>query len=96
MNIHVTNLGSKITEESLHAAFSAHGKVASAELVYDLFTGAPRGFAYVDMPDEAEAQKAITSMHGAVVDGQSLQVKPAAPKPSQQGSYRVKTSRDFS
>ena len=59
MNLYVSNLGDQITDESLGAIFATHGKVASARIIKDRFNGYSRGFAFVHMPDDEEAQKAI-------------------------------------
>lgn len=87
MNLYVSNLGEKVTDESLHAIFSTHGTVGSAKVITDHFTGYSRGFGFVDMPDDAEANNAISKINGTVVDGRSLAVKEAKPKTEHKGSY---------
>ncbi|HEV7620930.1 MAG TPA: RNA-binding protein [Flavisolibacter sp.] len=89
MNIYISNLGDKITDESLRTLFAEHGKVNSAKVITDHFTGYPRGFAFVDMPDETEASLAITKINGSILEGQTLSVKEARPKEEHKGSYAV-------
>ncbi|MDB5196981.1 MAG: hypothetical protein JWP88_1352 [Flaviaesturariibacter sp.] len=91
MHIHVSNLGQQITDESLHATFSAHGEVGHTEIAMDAFTGLPRGFAVVEMPNDAEATAAIAHINGSVINGMAISAAPAAPKREPQGSYAVGT-----
>lgn len=93
MNIQVSNLGSNITEESLHAAFSTYGKVLRAELMYDQFTGAARGFAYVEMDNVEDGDKAVSLLNGAIVDGKVLSVKRSFDRIMNRGSYPVRSRR---
>ncbi len=80
MNIYVGNLSREITEEDLQQAFEAFGKVASATLIKDKFTGEPRGFGFVEMPAKAEAQSAINGLNGKELKGQTLNVNEARPR----------------
>ena len=75
MNIHVSNLGTQVTEDSLNATFSAYGIVESVTIVTDQFNGKPKGFAFVEMPLETEAITAIEKLNNAVVNGLHLSVK---------------------
>jgi RNA recognition motif-containing protein len=87
MNLYVSNLGEKTTDESLKAAFVTHGQVSSAKIIKDHFTGYSRGFAFVEMPNEAEANNAISKLNGSSIDGQIISVKEAKPKVEHKGSY---------
>lgn len=88
MRIHVSNLATEITDESLNATFATYGKVNATSIVLDGFTGRPRGFGFVEMPDDAEALLAIGKLNGAVVGGQHIAVKRAMPQQSfMGGSY---------
>lgn len=78
--IYVGNLSFSTTDAGLRAAFEAHGQVASASIVMDRETGRPRGFGFVEMPNDAEAQNAIAKMDGANLDGRPLKVNVAKPK----------------
>lgn len=79
MNLYVSNLGDQITSESLEAIFATHGKVISARVIKDRFNGYSRGFAFVQMPNEDEAKKAIEKIDGMVVNGRNVSVKEANP-----------------
>lgn len=77
MNLYVSNLGEQITDESLHAIFATHGTVVSSRIIKDRFNGYPKGFGFIEMPNEIEAMKAIEKMNGCVVNGRNLQVSEA-------------------
>ncbi len=79
MNLFVSNLGYKVTDESLDAVFATHGKVKSIRLLRDHSTGYSKGEAYVDMPNDAEAEKAMAKIHGTVLDGRDVSVKEVKP-----------------
>lgn len=89
MNLYVSNLGDKITDESLRVIFATHGEVNSSRVIKDRFTGSSRGFAFVEMPNDAEAGNAISKIDGTVVDGRNISVKEARPQPSptQKGTF---------
>lgn len=78
--IYVGNLSFSTTDSGLRAAFEAHGQVSSAQIVMDRETGRPRGFGFVEMPNDEEAKKAIAAMDGATLDGRPLKVNEARPK----------------
>lgn len=80
MNIYVSNLSFAVQDEDLREFFAEYGEVASAKVIMDKFTNRSRGFAFVEMPDEAAAQKAIQELDGATVDGRSIKVTVARPK----------------
>lgn len=80
MNIYVSNLSFAVKDEDLREFFAEYGEVASAKVIMDKFTNRSRGFAFVEMPDEAAAQKAIQELDGATVDGRSIKVNVARPK----------------
>jgi cold-inducible RNA-binding protein len=83
--LYVGNLSFQTTENDLHDAFAAHGTVVEANLVVDRETGRPRGFAFVTMGSDEEAQKAITALHGAELDGRPLTVNVARPREERPG-----------
>jgi RNA recognition motif-containing protein len=76
----VGNLSFNTTENDLHEAFAAHGQVLEANLMMDRMTGRSRGFAFVTYSTPEEAQKAISAMNGAQLDGRALTVNIARPK----------------
>lgn len=80
MNIFVSNLGDKVTDESLRATFASFGEVSSSKVIIDGLSGYSRGFAFVQMPNEAEAIKAIGKMQGCVLDGRAITVQEAKPQ----------------
>jgi cold-inducible RNA-binding protein len=81
----VGNLSFNTTENDLQDAFAAHGTVLEANIMMDRATGRPRGFAFVTMGTDEEAQKAISAMNGASVDGRALTVNAARPREERSG-----------
>jgi len=80
-NIFVGNLDFAATESSIRALFEPYGSVQRVNLVTDRDTGRSRGFAFVEMADSAEADKAITALNGTQLDGRALNINEARPKP---------------
>ncbi len=80
-SIYVGNLPQTATENELEAAFGQYGKVSDVKIVKDRETGRPRGFAFVEMPDGAEAAKAIEALDLSEIGGRSMTVNEARPKP---------------
>lgn len=85
-NIFVGNLSFGTTEASIRSAFEQYGTVDRVNIVTDRDTGQARGFAFVEMADTAEGDRAITSLNGADLDGRSLNVNEARPKTDRGGS----------
>src|ERR1043165_1385075 len=81
----VGNLSFNTTENDLQDAFAAHGTVLEANLMMDRATGRPRGFAFVTMSTDEEAQKALAAMNGANMDGRNLTVNVARPREERSG-----------
>lgn len=77
MNILVSKLARSTSEETIQQLFAKHGSVASCDLVLDKETGKSKGFAFVDMPNDAEANAAIKQLNFAKIDNQSIRVKEA-------------------
>jgi cold-inducible RNA-binding protein len=90
MKIYVGNLSYSTSEEDIKTAFSAFGTVDTADLIMDRSTGRSKGFAFVQMSVDSEAQAAIDAMNGKDVDGRNLNVNVAKPREErpQQRSYR--------
>ena len=80
MNIYVSNLSFNVQDEDLKEFFTPYGEVTSAKVINDKFTGKSRGFGFVEMSDNAAAQKAIGELDGATVDGRNIKVMEAKPK----------------
>lgn len=85
MNIYVGNLVAGITEDELRQAFESFGKVDTARIIKDRFSGQARGFGFVEMPTSAEAQAAIEGMNGKDLKGQNLTVNEARPQADRRG-----------
>ena len=81
MRIYIGNISRDVTEDDLRAAFQAHGQVSEVSIVKDKFSGVSKGFAFVEMPVQAEAQKAIGELAGKEMKGRSLDVNEARPRP---------------
>jgi len=82
---YVGGLPYSVTEDKLQEIFSAHGTVESARVITDRFTGRSRGFGFVEMSNEEEAQTAIDSLNGSDLDGRSLTVNEARPQENRGG-----------
>ena len=85
MNIYVGNLAPQVKEDDLHSAFTAHGEVISVTLIKDRFSGEPRGFAFIEMPEKAQAIAAIQAMNGYELQGRTLIVNEARPREERRG-----------
>ena len=79
MNIFVARLNFKTRREDLEAAFAKFGQVTSAKIVKDRDTGRSKGFGFVEMATDAEAQAAIAALNETELDGRTIVVKPANP-----------------
>lgn len=86
--LYVGNLSFNTTENDLHDTFAAHGAVTEANLMVDRESGRPRGFGFVTMSSEAEAQAAISALNGAQLDGRPLTVNIAKPREERSGGGR--------
>ena len=81
MNIFVGSLPFSIEEADLRESFEAYGAVDSVKIITDKFTGRSKGFGFVEMPNDEEAQKAIDELNGATVQGRAIVVNKSEPKP---------------
>ncbi len=80
MNIYVGNLPREVTEDDLLEAFEEFGQVESVKIITEKGSGESRGFGFVEMPAEAEAQSAIKGLNGKELKGGMLKVKEARPR----------------
>lgn len=80
MNIYVGNLSFQLTEEELEASFKEFGEVTSVKLIKDRFSGQSKGFGFVEMPVDSEAETAIKQLDGSLVKGRNIQVSKAKPR----------------
>jgi len=88
MNIYVSNLSFSVQDEDLKAFFADYGEVSSAKVIMDKLTNRSRGFGFVEMADEAAAQKAIQELDGGMVDGRAIKVSVARPKEEKSNNKR--------
>jgi RNA recognition motif-containing protein len=79
--LYVGNLPYGVADSDLEQMFAAHGTVQSAQVIMDRDTGRSKGFGFVEMGSDSEAQAAITAMNGKEIDGRALTVNEARPKP---------------
>lgn len=88
--LYVGNLPYSFRDEDLHQAFSAHGSVSSAKVMMERDTGRSKGFGFVEMSSEAEAQAAINGLNGQQCGGRDLVVneaRPMEPRPPRSGGF---------
>jgi RNA recognition motif-containing protein len=84
MNIYVGNLSYGMSEDELREAFGAFGEVSSVKILMDRETGRSRGFGFVEMPNQNEAETAIAQLNGKDVGGRALRINEARPREQQQ------------
>jgi RNA recognition motif-containing protein len=87
MRIFVGNLSRDVSDQDLQAAFEEFGSVDSATVVKDKFTGESRGFGFVEMGAQAEAQAAISGMNGKDLKGRAINVNEARPREDRGGGF---------
>lgn len=80
MNIYVGNLDYKVNEDDLTRIFGEYGSVSSAKIIIDKFNGRSKGFGFVTMDDNSEAQQAIEDLSGTSIQNRELVVNEAKPK----------------
>ena len=93
MNIYVGNLSFEVSEENLRQAFESFGPVTSARIIKDKYSGQSRGFGFVEMLEQAQAQAAIKSLNGKELLGKQMSVNEARPRTNpgnsgRQGGYQ--------
>jgi RNA recognition motif-containing protein len=90
MNIYVGNLAYGVTDDDLRGLFSASGEVSTASVVMDKFSGQSKGFGFVEMPNNAQAQAAINALNEQPLKGRNMRVNEAKPRearPPRRNSY---------
>ena len=80
MNIYVGNISFQLDESGLESAFAEHGKVDSARIISDRATGRSKGFGFVEMPNQDEAEAAIKDLNGKEIEGRELKVNESRPR----------------
>ena len=91
MNIYVGNLSWGLKDQDLTDLFTPFGEVASAKIVMDKFTQRSKGFGFVDMPNDEQAQAAIAQLNGSEIDGRNLVVNESRPKEGGEGGFKKKS-----
>lgn len=84
MNIYAGNLSWNLKDQDLQNLFAPHGEVGTAKIITDKFTGRSKGFGFVEMPNDDQANAAIAALNGTEVDGRNIVVNESRPK--QEGS----------
>jgi RNA recognition motif-containing protein len=79
MNIYIGNLSYNTTEASLKSLFAEYGDIESVKVFKDRFSGRSKGFGFIEMPSNSEADQAIKALNGNLIDGNNIKVKPADP-----------------
>lgn len=95
MNIYVGNLSWNLKDQDLSNLFAQHGEVTSAKIVTDKFTQRSKGFGFVEMANDEEAQAAIAALNNSEVDGRNLVVNESRPKPEGSGGGSGFKKRSF-
>ncbi|HEX7343930.1 MAG TPA: RNA-binding protein [bacterium] len=95
MNIYVGNLSRDVTDDELRQAFEAYGRVESASVIKDKFTGQSKGFGFVEIQAKAEAQAAIDGMNGKDLKGRNIIVNEARPRTDDRRGGRGGGGRRF-
>ena len=90
MNIYDGNLKFSVNEIDLKAVFSEFGEIESIKIIRDKFSGQSKGFGFVEMPSNSEADKAIKALNGSQIKGQAIKVNQANPKGNRVSSRRFK------
>ncbi len=88
MNIYVGSLLFKMTEADLKELFEEYGEVSSAKIIMDKYSGRSKGFGFVEMPNDAEAKKAIDELNGKEIQGRKIIVNESIERPERRGNFR--------
>lgn len=90
MNIYIGNLSYSITDENIKEMFAKFGEVESAKIIMDRYTNRSKGFGFIEMPDNSEADQAIKALNGKYIEGRNIKVNQANPggKKSRRSSKR--------
>jgi RNA recognition motif-containing protein len=88
VNIYVGQLPYNVNEGDLRELFSAYGTIASINLIMDRYSGRPKGFGFVDMPDNSEADQAIKGLNRSMFKGREIKVNQVQPQKKDRRSKR--------
>jgi len=89
----VSNLSFAVQDEDLRKSFAEYGEVSSAKVIMDKVSNRSRGFAFVEMPDDVAAGKAIKELDGSMVDGRSIKVNEAKAREAKNGNRSFSGNR---
>ena len=87
MNIYVGNLSYDLTENELRQAFEEYGTVDSVKIIIDRYSNRSKGFGFLEMNDDEAAKAAISGLNGTELDGRTLKVNEARPRPNRDRGY---------
>jgi RNA recognition motif-containing protein len=79
MNIYIGNLAYNVTGDSIRTMFEEFGEVESAKVIKDRYTGRSKGFGFIEMPSNSEADQAIKALNGKFIEGRNIKVNQATP-----------------
>ena len=88
MNIYVGNLSYDTDDQALREVFEKYGSVDSVNVILDKFSGRSKGFGFIEMPDNSEAQKALDELDDKELDGRNIKVNQAKPREERGGGNR--------
>ena len=88
MNIYCGSLHFKMKEEELRELFEEYGEVTSAKVIFDKYSGKSKGFGFVEMPNDAEAKKAIQELNGAEIQGRNIIVNESIERQERKREFR--------
>jgi RNA recognition motif-containing protein len=94
MNIYCGSLHFKMNEAQLRELFEEYGEVSSAKIIIDKYSGKSKGFGFVEMPNDAEAKKAIEVLNGADVQGRKIIVNESIERPEKRRDFRGGNNRE--
>jgi RNA recognition motif-containing protein len=87
MNIYISNLSFHTTDDDLRNLFAPYGEVTSAKVITDRETGRSRGFGFVEISGDDDANKAITELEGTTIEGRNISVSVARPREARSNRY---------
>ena len=88
MNIYAGSLHFKMNEAELRELFEEYGEVSSAKIIFDKYSGKSKGFGFVEMPNDAEAKKAIEELNGSEVQGRNIIVNESIERTDRRSNFR--------
>ena len=88
MNLYIGNMAREVTDEDLQEAFAQYGEVSSAKVIRDNFNQLSKGFGFVEMPSNREADAAIKALNRTEIKGSRIQISEARPKSEKRRGYR--------